>query len=526
MDGLIGYTGFVGGNLLRQRRFDAFFNSANVDEIRGRRFDLLACAGTPAVMYRANQQPAEDLASIRRLMDALASVEAMRFVLISTIYVYRDPVGVDERTPVTEEGLPPYGTHRLMLETFVRERFGATAIRLPNIFGDGIKKNVLFDLLNDNHVSTINAASVYQYYSLDHLWPDVSRAMANGVDVLNVATEPVSVREIARGGLGIPFENDPGTPPVFCDFRSAHAGLWGKPGGYLYSKAEVLDDIRRFVARYRSEPFRLAVSSIAWKPEQDAAMRDALAERGVQGVELLPDRLFDERGELSLERAAEQRRFWAGRGISVIAVQGVLFTRDDLKLFESGENRANTFQYLKTIIVTLRHLGAGVLMFGSPRNRRRADLSKEAADRIAVPFFRDLADFAYANDVVFCIEPNPEAYGADYLQTTAEAYALAEQVNHPGFAVNVDTGAMLMGGESLETPALCARRVRHVHISQPNLGPVADIGEDVHARIAGALRRTRYAGWVSIEMKRAPEGNDNIARVLAAVDRVRAVYAI
>jgi len=37
---LIGYTGFVGGNLLAQRGFDALFNSRNIEEIAGVRIDI------------------------------------------------------------------------------------------------------------------------------------------------------------------------------------------------------------------------------------------------------------------------------------------------------------------------------------------------------------------------------------------------------------------------------------------------------------------------------------------------------
>ena len=45
---LIGNTGFVGGNLLRQQPFDALFNSKNIDDIAGRSFDLVVCAGVRA----------------------------------------------------------------------------------------------------------------------------------------------------------------------------------------------------------------------------------------------------------------------------------------------------------------------------------------------------------------------------------------------------------------------------------------------------------------------------------------------
>ena len=50
---LIGYSGFVGGNLLRQRSFDACFNSSNIEAIAGRSFDLVVCAGAPAEKWKA-----------------------------------------------------------------------------------------------------------------------------------------------------------------------------------------------------------------------------------------------------------------------------------------------------------------------------------------------------------------------------------------------------------------------------------------------------------------------------------------
>ena len=321
------------------------------------------------------------------------------------------------------------------------------------------------------------------------------------------------------------FENVTQTPPAYCDFQTMHAGLWGRSGPYLYSKADVLEDIRRFVTRYRADSFRLAVSSIAWRPEEDEAMRDVLADLGVRGVELSPDRLLDEHDQLSKARVAEQRSFWAARGISIVAVQGVLFRREFLRLFESEENRNQTKHCLMEMIVAIRHLGAKVLMFGCPRNRRRGSLSNAEADRIAVPFFTDLAAFAHANDVVFCIEPNPEMYGADYLITTWEAYELARKVNHPGFGINVDTGAMIAASETGDALAGFARLIRHVHISQPGLGPVADIDSSVHGRLATALRQIRYTGWISVEMARTSnEELSNIERVISAVDRVKTVY--
>jgi len=65
---LIGSTGFVGGNLARQHRFDAAVNSRSIASVHRKRFDTVVCAAPQAQKWWANQNPAEDLAAIERLV--------------------------------------------------------------------------------------------------------------------------------------------------------------------------------------------------------------------------------------------------------------------------------------------------------------------------------------------------------------------------------------------------------------------------------------------------------------------------
>src|SRR5262249_7287015 len=122
---LIGHTGFVGGNLARQRSFDAFFNSSNIEGIAGRSFDLVVCSGARAEKWKANADPEADLNGIERLTRALEHVEARKLVLISTVDVFLDPVGVDEESPTPMTGLHAYGRNRRRLEQIVASRFDA-----------------------------------------------------------------------------------------------------------------------------------------------------------------------------------------------------------------------------------------------------------------------------------------------------------------------------------------------------------------------------------------------------------------
>jgi hypothetical protein len=93
---LIGHTGFVGSTLLKQSHFDDLFRSTTVGDICGRSYDLIACAGAPAQKWIANRDPAGDRAAIEGLISRLARVGCDRFILISTVDVFSDPVGVDD----------------------------------------------------------------------------------------------------------------------------------------------------------------------------------------------------------------------------------------------------------------------------------------------------------------------------------------------------------------------------------------------------------------------------------------------
>ena len=248
---LIGYTGFVGSNLLRQRSFDACFNSSNIEAIAGRSFDLLVCAGAPAEKWKANADPERDSDVIERLTRALEHVNARKLVLISTVDVFLDPRDVDEDSPVPMVGLHAYGRHRRRLEQIVASRFETHIVRLVGLFGPGLKKNVIYDLLHENQVDRINARSVFQFYDLRRLWRDIAIAVDNELPLVHLPTEPVSVAEVARAGFGIEFDSRNSAPAASYDVHTRYAAVFGGSGSYIEGKSQELAGIASFVAAER-----------------------------------------------------------------------------------------------------------------------------------------------------------------------------------------------------------------------------------------------------------------------------------
>lgn len=246
---LVGYTGFVGGNILNQYpKFPYLFRSTNIETMHGRDFDLVVCAGAPGVKWKANKFPDEDWSSIKKLISSLKSIKAKEFVLISTIAVYPHPAGSDENTTINLELLNPYGKHRRMLELEVRRMFPhANIIRLPGIFGPGLKKNLIFDLLNKDFSFLMNSDGIVQFYDLNNLWKDLQVIRTNHISLTNIATEPMTIKTLAMQGFGHNYVGNPEAEKVLDDFRTLHAHWWNRQGSYLYSSAETIASLKSLI---------------------------------------------------------------------------------------------------------------------------------------------------------------------------------------------------------------------------------------------------------------------------------------
>ncbi len=246
---LIGYTGFVGGVLHQALQPDHLFRSTNIDEIRGQSFDHIICAGVQAMKWWANLHPEEDRAGINRLLEPLAEAKAERFTLISSIDVYPSPRGVDESTVIDRTGHHAYGLHRLEVEDRIRELFPRVAIlRLPGLFGPGLKKNVIFDLIHDNGLDKVHPDGVFQYYDTRRLAADIETVWSNGIELLNVSSEPLGTSEIRDHFFPGKELGGQGPAPASYDMRSLHAPHWGGNGGYLYSRERMLGDLGDWLA--------------------------------------------------------------------------------------------------------------------------------------------------------------------------------------------------------------------------------------------------------------------------------------
>lgn len=250
---LIGYTGFVGGNLNSQYKFTDLYNSKNIQEMKNNEYDFVVCAGVSAVKWIANKEPEKDLASIKVLEEVLETIRTKHFILISTIDVYPTAQGKDEDFDCSSIKTHPYGTHRQQFEMFCTQYFdNCTVVRLPGLFGDGLKKNIIYDLLNDNCLEMINTQSSFQYYYLKHLWKDIQNIVKHNIKLVNFFTEPVQTQEIISSYFPSKIVGHEAVPEGHYALYTKHARYWNKNGKYIYSKHEVMQHLAEFITEYKS----------------------------------------------------------------------------------------------------------------------------------------------------------------------------------------------------------------------------------------------------------------------------------
>lgn len=263
---------------------------------------------------------------------------------------------------------------------------------------------------------------------------------------------------------------------------------------------------------------KTSVSNLAWGGGASDQVTQVLLASGVQGVELAPTAVWPGAPVVDRGAVAYEARRWRAAGLPVVAVQSLLYGHPELQVFDPTTHPVLR-RHLLDMLRLAGVLGAGVAVFGSPRNRVRGDLPVDRADDRAAEFFGALIPELEDQGVILTLEPNAPAYGADYLTTYEDCVRLAGIIGSRWIAPQIDTGCLRMVDVD-PAQAVPRRLPAHVHASAPHLdeppGPID------HGALAAALRTAGYEGWVTLEMRK-PDG-DPIAVLRRAASWLVATY--
>ncbi len=483
--GILGWTGLVGQTLFHQLLATGIepadigtYNSKNLQEIHGVTFGTLYIACMPATKWWANLHPDEDLATLNAVLASLATVKAEKVVLLSTVDVLQPNVQANEESEAWADH--PYGHHRRMLEIQVQSQWPTTAhiLRLPALFGRGLKKNALYDLIHDNNTRNICLDSEFQWYNLAHLLHDCDTYVRLGIRIAHVLSPPIPMREIVHRWFTDRICTE--SQPMHYNLTTGHGGC--KDGAYTTTKEKILEQMGRWIMWElwrKSHP--LAASNIGFTMSKD--VQAVLHHLGIEYLEIAPTKGTD----------------WAD--FQPISAQSLLYGFPITNIFQSPNA---LLVHLKRLMQSASNKGVRTFVFGSPQQRKLTTSWTDAID-----LFRQIATCAETFNITVCLEPNATAYGCTWLTTVDDVFQFVQAVNHPNLRISLDSGNYCMEGDSTCLDQIALEWFGHFQISAAHLGSRLSPHEYATAQwMAQSLWERGYTGTISYEA-REPAGGFN-----------------
>ena len=241
---LVGYTGFIGKSLISEygKSIGNVYNSKNIHKLPDIHHDTLIIAAPSAVKWQANKNSQDDWAKVSRLIEAIKASTANEVIHLSTCDIF--DYSKQSRNFELDEDFSnqPYSNHRRRLEEAVKG-LNYRILRLPTVYGDAMKKNILFDLLTNNYdyLETVNPHNELQWINVTEITSYIEFARKQDIKILNCATQPIANSDIFKL-FKYKSKNYTEKAEITYDMKTAY-----DPHGYFKGKKEVLKDIERFV---------------------------------------------------------------------------------------------------------------------------------------------------------------------------------------------------------------------------------------------------------------------------------------
>lgn len=483
MYSIFGFSGFVGSNLTTMFEYDNLYNRKNIQESKYKHFDIIHLCCVPAVKWKANKFPEEDEQQLKYLKSIFKTIKANKVVLISTIDVYHKIDGQENEDHVIEyNNNHTYGKNRFLFEKFILETFKDVHIlRLPALFGRGLKKNILYDLLNNNNVHKIDKTSKFQWYNLEWLKDDIEYVIEKNIRICNLFTEPLETSEI----LGLFNYNYQDNPSIGLSYNIISKYF---DRGYIKNKFEVLSSIKEFI-NIKQISSNLCISNISNCLKNNHQYYNILRHYGFKKIELALTKYGDWDSVLNTDLIEKEINIMKEFGLTPCSVQSITY---NLKYNIFSDEKDRLLDHIKKVINMCLKYNITNIVFGCPRNR----IIKDKDERVIfIDFFRDLGKFIGERNTIISIENNSKKYDCNFLNTISEVGDIVREIDNKNIQMMVDIGNCEMENDNLDDIVKYRDIINHVHYSEPFM-------EEIHSTkpyFMKILRSINYEKVISFE---------------------------
>lgn len=497
---LVGHTGFVGTHLHLACNFTHTYNSRNIGDIQHRTFDRLVIAAPSAEKWKTNNDPYQAMCSLIRLIDNLATCTVQkRVVLISTIDVYGKPM---LETGACEYDAPvpdcAYGKQHYILEMACESLFGnkLVVVRLPALFGLGLKKNALYDMLNNNRLDYVVPSSVFKVVHIDDA-VDFIKTVLMSSDRKNTLINYFPKQETTISTIQSVFPYKPtgiGPPAIY----RAESCILNGPEYHL-------EDYKLWIAReWMKQHLFLSPITVCDGMSRPAWFQSDFQQKcaclGVGGIGLAPTLWHPWDAPLEVW---DKPVFASMKHMQSISY-GLDFPICSYQFVE---------HYAKVLRIAERIGGIKTITLGSPSARKAEDTLKD------IVRFLNILVAMTPSSIKLCLEANPSDYGAFWGNTPESMCDILREV--PGIWWTLDTGCweMMAPEANLADVAKGYPRLGHVHIALPHLKEITreTLDRENIRILAETLAEINYDGDISIEQKSSELENGKLVEAVNEV---------
>ena len=188
--GIVGAAGFVGSALCKAAEKHGYkvfqITRANFNEHKATEYDFLINTAMPSKRFWAFNNPVEDVnETVVKTASLLYEWKYNKFIQVSSISA---KIQLDI----------PYGSHKRSAEVLVENRPDTLIVRLGALYGEGLRKGALYDLVNHKHIY-VDIDSEYNYLDVNF----AANWIIENLDKIGIkelgACDTISLREISQG---------------------------------------------------------------------------------------------------------------------------------------------------------------------------------------------------------------------------------------------------------------------------------------------------------------------------------------
>lgn len=523
---IVGFTGFVGSNLLQFYKFNHFYNSKNFNDAKYKTFDTLFFCGVPAVKWKANKNPEEDKSVIEELQNILSTITVSKIILISTIDVYENTNDrLNEDFIIDPSKNHTYGKNRFLFEEYIKTRYtDYHIIRLPALFGKGLKKNLIYDLVNNNNVNDIPLNSSFQWYCLDWLKNDIDIVLQNNIKICNLFTEPMDTMSIVQMvkriyktdyGFQIEYLGNNNTKIKYDTCTKYYSLFNNNAKHYVRNTDEIMKALEIYLQFEKMDKSRLCVSNICVNDISQLQFACLLKLYGITKVQIAPTKLIENWDGLT----GVNLDIFTSNNLMIYSLQSILYGLDNLNIFDQ-KTSSGLFAHLTKIIDFAEENGVKILVFGCPKNRKVLDFEEDNIFTFT-EFFKMVGDYCKNKNVIICLENNSKKYNCNFINSIDECANVVRKINKPNVKMMVDLGNAVMENDHWHYLNKNMDIIYNIDISHENMNDFSNIHPS-NSIFKFVLDKNNYDKTINLEM--IIRDNNELAKLCCSLNNFISIF--